>query len=171
MLLEHVVYVPGDSEGPHMFVREVGSSCKHKPNDALHAQCHYPVVRMWPCMCVQRGRIPRSFVRSVDRWCMIVICKVVHPRTICRRWQFKPFDTFTHALKARFLCTQEALRGRMCFSEKPIPFENAGETSSTATGDDVHVDYPQVRTGSSATNRSKSSLSVLLMDDRFLRVK
>ena len=73
-------------------------------------------------------------------------------------------------LKARFLCTQDALRGRMCFSEKPIPFENTGETSSTAAGDDVHVDYPQVRTGSSGTNRSRSSLSAILMDDRFLRV-
>ena len=60
---------------------------------------------------------------------------------------------------------------RTCFSEKPIPDENTGGTGSMAVGDDVHVDYPQVRTCSSGTNRSKSSSSATLMDDRFLRVK
>ena len=34
-----------------------------------------------------------------------------------------------------------------------------------AVGDDIHADYPQVRTCSSGTNRSRSSLSVALMDE------
>ena len=34
-----------------------------------------------------------------------------------------------------------------------------------AAGDDVHVDYPQVRTCSLGSNRSKSSLSGDLMDE------
>ena len=63
--------------------------------------------------------------------------------------------------------SKEALWDRACFSETPIPYENTGETSSMAVGDAVHAAYPQVRTCSSGSNCSKSSLSISLMDDRF----
>ena len=66
---------------------------------------------------------------------------------------------------------KEALWDRACFSETPIPCENTGETSSMAVGDAVHVHYPHVRTCSSATNRSRSSLSATLRDDAMLEGK
>ena len=67
-------------------------------------------------------------------------------------------------------CDFYAQRGtcdRTCFSDKSIPCENTGRMNTMAVGGVVHADYPQVRTGSSGGNRSKSSLSAILMDERF----
>ena len=53
---------------------------------------------------------------------------------------------------------KEALWDRACFSERPNPGENTGETSSMAVGDAVHVHYPHVHMQFSNQSLQKSTI-------------